>query len=60
MDAPDKGILADLLAKAHCIGITPDVKTAAVDVGGKYGKGYLSCRKKKHGVDWSVSFCSSC
>ena len=44
MDAPDKGIPQELLEKAHCIVIVPDLKTAAFVVGGKYGKGYLSCR----------------
>src|SRR5436853_68551 len=45
MDAPDKGIPLDLLEKAHCIVIVPDLKTAAFGIGGKYGKGYLSCRR---------------
>jgi lipid-binding SYLF domain-containing protein len=45
MDAPDKGIPQELLEKAHCIVIVPDLKTAAFVVGGKYGKGYLSCRQ---------------
>jgi len=53
MDAPDKGIPQDLLEKAHCIVIVPDLKTAAFVVGGKYGKGYLSCRKPK-GDGWSA------
>jgi lipid-binding SYLF domain-containing protein len=52
MDAPDKGIPQDLLEKAHCIVIVPDLKTAAFGVGGKYGKGYLSCRQK--GTGWSA------
>jgi len=46
MATPDKGIPQELLAKAHCIVIVPDLKTAAFVVGGKYGKGYLSCRNK--------------
>ena len=46
MAAPDKGIPQDLLEKAHCIVIVPDLKTAAFVVGGKYGKGYMSCRNK--------------
>jgi lipid-binding SYLF domain-containing protein len=46
MAAPDKGIPQDLLANAHCIVIDPSLKTAAFLVGGKYGKGYLSCRNK--------------
>jgi lipid-binding SYLF domain-containing protein len=53
MDAPDKGIPQELLEKAHCIVIVPDLKTAAFVVGGKYGKGYLSCRNKG-GAGWSA------
>ena len=53
MDAPDKGIPQELLEKAHCIVIVPDLKTAAFGVGGKYGKGYLSCRRQK-GSGWSA------
>ena len=44
MDAPDKGIPEDLLEKAHCVVIVPGLKKAAFIVGGKYGKGFLSCR----------------
>jgi lipid-binding SYLF domain-containing protein len=46
MATPDKGIPTDLLANAHCIVIVPNLKTAAFLVGGKYGKGYVSCRNK--------------
>lgn len=53
MDAPDKGIPRDLLSNAHCIVIVPDLKTAAFMVGGKYGKGYLSCRNTD-GAGWSA------
>jgi lipid-binding SYLF domain-containing protein len=53
MAAPDKGIPQDLLEKAHCIVIVPGLKTAAFLVGGKYGKGYLSCRNKS-GSGWSA------
>jgi len=53
MDAPDKGIPQELLGKAHCIVIVPDLKTAAFVVGGKYGKGYLSCRRQD-GAGWSA------
>lgn len=53
MTAPDKGIPQELLEKAHCIVIVPELKTAAFVVGGKYGKGYLSCRSK-HGSGWSA------
>jgi SH3 domain-containing YSC84-like protein 1 len=53
MAAPDKGIPQDLLEKAHCIVIVPGLKTAGFILGGKYGKGYLSCRNKA-GVGWSA------
>jgi len=53
MTTPDKGIPQELLESAHCIVIVPDLKTAAFVVGGKYGKGYLSCRNKS-GVGWSA------
>jgi SH3 domain-containing YSC84-like protein 1 len=53
MSAPDKGIPQDLLDRAHCIVIVPNLKTAAFIVGGKYGKGYLSCRNR-NGVGWSA------
>jgi lipid-binding SYLF domain-containing protein len=53
MDAPDKGLPQELLEKAHCIVIVPDLKTAAFGVGGKYGKGYLSCRNAG-GAGWSA------
>jgi len=53
MATPDKGIPQDLLDKAHCIVIVPSLKTAAFIVGGKYGKGYLSCRNQ-NGEGWSA------
>jgi SH3 domain-containing YSC84-like protein 1 len=53
MNAPDKGIPQDLLENAHCIVIVPDLKTAAFVGGGKYGKGYLSCRNEG-GTGWSA------
>jgi SH3 domain-containing YSC84-like protein 1 len=53
MSAPDKGIPQEMLENAHCIAIVPDLKTAAFILGGKYGKGYLSCRSKT-GPGWSA------
>src|SRR4249920_689854 len=53
MATPDKGIPQDLLEKAHCVVIVPSLKTGAFIVGGKYGKGYLSCRNKS-GSGWSA------
>src|SRR3972149_5031068 len=53
MGSPDKGIPQDLLQNAHCVVIVPDLKTVALGVGGKYGKGYVSCRNKS-GAGWSA------
>src|SRR5579872_2098911 len=53
MAAPDKGIPQEMLEHAHCIVIVPGLKTAAFGIGGKYGKGVLSCRNPI-GVGWSA------
>src|SRR4029078_6341930 len=53
MAAPDKGIPQEMLENAHCIVIVPSLKTAAFLVGGKYGKGYVSCRNKG-GTGWAA------
>jgi lipid-binding SYLF domain-containing protein len=45
MEAPDKGIPLDLFNKAECIIIIPGVKKAAFIFGGKYGRGFVSCRR---------------
>lgn len=50
MAAPDKGIPEDLLEKAHCVVVIPGLKQGAFIVGGKYGKGFITCRQ--HG-QWS-------
>src|SRR5260221_13859352 len=53
MDIPDKSIPQDLLNKAQCIVIVPDLKKGAFIIGAKYGKGFVSCRQKG-GVGWSA------
>ena len=52
MNTPDKSLPRDLLDKSHCIVVVPDSKKLAFIVGGKYGKGYISCRAQKGG--WSA------
>lgn len=44
MNAGDKSIPEDLLRKAQCVGIIPNLKRAGFIVGAKYGKGVLTCR----------------
>ena len=53
MGAPDKAIPQELLNKAQCIVIVPGLKKGAFFIGGKYGRGFVSCRKKD-GVGWSA------
>ncbi len=53
MGVPDKSIPQDLLAKAECIVIVPDLKKGAFIVGAKYGRGFVSCRKDG-GTGWSA------
>ena len=53
MAIPDQAIPQELLENANCIVIVPGLKTAAFVFGGKYGKGYLSCRAKS-GRGWSA------
>ena len=52
MSAPDKGIPQDLLDKAACAVIVPNVKKGAFIVGAKYGRGFIVCRQK--GGGWSA------
>jgi len=53
MGTPDKSIPQELLAKAECIIIVPDLKKAAFIFGAKYGKGFATCRNEG-GVGWSA------
>ena len=46
MVARDKGIPGDLLNKADCVVIIPGMKKGGFIVGGRYGKGLVSCRNK--------------
>jgi lipid-binding SYLF domain-containing protein len=40
----DRAIPADLLKKAQCVAIVPGLKKGAFVVGGKFGRGFVSCR----------------
>jgi SH3 domain-containing YSC84-like protein 1 len=46
MKVPEKGIPRDLFDKAQCVVIVPSLKKGAFLVGGKYGRGFASCRNK--------------
>jgi lipid-binding SYLF domain-containing protein len=49
MRIPEKGIPLDLFDKSRCVVIIPGVKKAAFIVGGKYGRGFVSCRRNGTG-----------
>jgi lipid-binding SYLF domain-containing protein len=52
LTAPDRGIPQDLIDKAQCVVVVPGLKKAAFFFGGKYGRGYFSCRKVT-GAGWT-------
>ena len=43
--APDGGIPEDLIERAECVGVIPGVKRAAFGIGGRYGRGLVTCRQ---------------
>ncbi len=53
MQAPDQAIPQELLDRAECVVIVPGLKHAAFIVGARYGKGYISCRKRS-GFGWTA------
>ncbi len=50
MGTPDKGIPAELLENAVCVGIVPSQFKFALGLGGTYGRGVLVCRKGGNGA----------
>jgi len=46
MGTPDSAIPQELLDRSYCVVIVPGLKKAGFIVGARYGKGYVSCRKK--------------
>ncbi len=52
MDISDKAIPQELLDKAECAVIVPGLKKGAFIIGGKYGRGFITCRRGK--VGWSA------
>ena len=51
MNASDKGVPQDLLNKASCLVIIPNLKSGGFVVGAQYGKGFFTCRRAS-GVGW--------
>ncbi len=53
MKAGDKGIPQDLLDSASCVAVVPGLKKGAFIFGGKYGRGFLTCRNN-NGIGWKT------
>ncbi len=52
MGSVDKAVPQELLQRSHCVVVVPGLKKGAFIVGGKFGRGFLTCRKKG-GAGWS-------
>ncbi len=53
MHADDKGIPQDLMNRAQCVVVIPNMKKAGFIWGAKYGRGYAVCRRRG-GSGWSA------
>jgi lipid-binding SYLF domain-containing protein len=53
MKADDKGIPQDLMDKATCVVVVPNMKKAGFIFGAKYGRGYTMCRRRS-GRGWTA------
>jgi SH3 domain-containing YSC84-like protein 1 len=51
MQVPEKSIPQDLLDKSECAIVIPGLKKGAFIIGGKYGRGFLTCRNA-NGDGW--------
>jgi lipid-binding SYLF domain-containing protein len=53
MHASDKGIPQDLMSRAQCVVVVPNMKKGGFIWGAKYGRGYAVCRRQG-GSGWSA------
>jgi lipid-binding SYLF domain-containing protein len=53
MHADDKGIPQDLMNRAQCVVVIPNMKKAGFIWGAKYGRGYAVCRRRG-GTGWTA------
>lgn len=52
VNTPDSSIPTDLLERSECIAIIPSMKKGGFILGGRYGKGVVSCRKDEGKGPW--------
>lgn len=53
MDAPERRIPEELVERARCLVIVPDLKVGRFLVRGQYGKGFIACRNGQR-IGWSA------
>ena len=53
MDIADRAIPQRLLDRAECVVVVPSLKKGAFFIGGKYGRGFVVCRRDG-GVSWGA------
>lgn len=51
MSTPDKTIPSDVLAEAKCVAVIPSLVKVALGIGGRHGKGVVTCRTRR---GWSA------
>ena len=56
LNGADRGIPSSLLDRAHCVGVFPSVVKGALLIGGRYGKGVVTCRVKDSSWSAPVNF----
>lgn len=55
IDASDKGIPKGMLDHAHCVAVIPSLKKGAFGFGGRFGYGFVTCRRNMRGSWGPVS-----
>ena len=56
LDSADQGIPSNLLSRADCVGVFPSVLKGALFIGGRYGKGVVTCRHTNNSWSAPASF----
>ncbi|GEM_PF-845143 len=55
IDAPEKGIPKGMLDRARCVAVIPSLKKGAFGFGGRFGYGFVTCRRNMRGSWGPVS-----
>lgn len=53
MAISDRGVPQNLLDRSQCLVVVPGLKAGAFVVGAKYGRGFVTCRKRD-GIGWTA------